>query len=52
MVTFLLLLSVIREILPKDEYFWTSKEFHRPSAAVKRLKVLPLKRCGITYNEL
>ena len=26
---------LLEEILPKDEYFWTSKEFHRPSAVIK-----------------
>jgi site-specific DNA-adenine methylase len=29
---------LLEEILPKDEYFWTSKEFHRPSAAVKKVE--------------
>ena len=26
---------LLEELLPKDEYFWTSKEFHRPSAVIK-----------------
>jgi DNA adenine methylase len=26
---------LLEEILPKDQYFWTSKEFHRPSSVIK-----------------
>ena len=26
---------LLEELLPRDEYFWTSKEFHRPSAVIK-----------------
>ena len=26
---------LLEEILPKDKYIWTSKEFHRPSAVIK-----------------
>lgn len=26
---------LLEELLPRDEYLWTSKEFHRPSAVIK-----------------
>lgn len=26
---------LLEELLPRDEYIWTSKEFHRPSAVIK-----------------
>jgi DNA adenine methylase len=27
---------LLEELLPRDEYIWTSKEFHRPSAVIKK----------------
>jgi hypothetical protein len=26
---------LLEELLPRNEYLWTSKEFHRPSAVIK-----------------